>query len=133
MATSRARELRRELTDAERRLWSRLRDRRLAGAKFRRQHPIGPFDADFCCPDYHLVVELDGGQHQEQAATDARRTAFLGSQGYRVLRFWDNEVLQNTDGVLMRILEILEAPPSPRPSPSRGGRGGGPPPPRRRG
>jgi adenine-specific DNA-methyltransferase len=127
---TRARELRRALTDAERRLWSRLRDRRLAGAKFRRQQPIGPFIADFCCPERSLVVELDGGQHQGQVGADARRTAFLESRGFRVLRFWDNEALQETEAVLARILEALDAPlrpspPSPRPSPSRGGRGSG--------
>jgi len=93
----------------ERKLWSRLRDRRLCGARFRRQHPIGPFIADFCCTETKLVVELDGGQHGLQKRSDAERTAFLAGQGYRVIRFWDNEALTNTESVLLRIIEALGA------------------------
>src|SRR5688572_26068980 len=103
----RARRLRRDQTDAERRLWYRLRDRQIVEAKFRRQHPIGPYIADFCCPDRMLVVELDGGQHAETTAHDRRRIEFLERQGYRIVRFWANEVLQETDGVLTRILAVL--------------------------
>ena len=102
-----ARRLRRDQTDAERKLWSRLRDRRLYGARFRRQHPIGPFIADFCCTTAKLIVELDGGQHALQKRSDAERTAFLAGQGYRLIRFWDNEALTNTEGVLLRIIEAL--------------------------
>lgn len=91
------------MTDAERRLWYALRDRRFAGWKFRRQVSIGPFVADFLCHAAALVIEVDGGQHS--AETDARRTAFLEGQGYRVLRFWNNEVLENTEGVL-RALDL---------------------------
>jgi very-short-patch-repair endonuclease len=116
-----ARGLRRRQTDAERRLWARLRDRRLLGAKFTRQTPIGPYIADFCCREMKLIVELDGGQHAARVAHDAGRTAFLQALGYRVLRFWDNEALANTDGVLQRVAEALSsAGPSPRPSPQRG-------------
>ena len=116
-----ARGLRRRQTDAERRLWARLRDRRLLGAKFTRQMPIGPYIADFCCREMKLIVELDGGQHAARVAHDAGRTAFLQALGYRVLRFWDNEALANTNGVLQRIAEALSSTrPSPRPSPQRG-------------
>jgi adenine-specific DNA-methyltransferase len=118
-----ARGLRRRQTDAERRLWARLRDRRLSGVKFRRQTPIGPYVVDFCCLEEKLVVELDGGQHAIRAVYDAKRTEFLEGQGYRVLRFWDNEALGNTSGVLERIAQVLTAP-SPRPSP-QGGEGEG--------
>ena len=90
----RARGLRQSMTDAEHTLWYRLRNRQLQGCKFRRQHDIGPYIADFVCTEAMLVVELDGGQHAEQVLYDARRTAFLQAQGYRVLRFCDNDVLK---------------------------------------
>jgi very-short-patch-repair endonuclease len=103
-----ARKLRRDITDAEKKLWARLRDRQLCGAKFRRQHPMGPFITDFCCVERGLVVELDGGQHAEQSAADQARTDFLESRGYRVLRFWNNDVLTNLEGVVERISAALE-------------------------
>ena len=109
MPPQRPRTLRRNATDAEALLWSRLRDRRLAGHKFRRQHPIGPYIADFACPDARLVIELDGGQHSPE--TDAARTAYIEEQGYMVLRFWNNEALGNPDGVLETILQWLDAKP----------------------
>jgi very-short-patch-repair endonuclease len=115
-----ARRLRRSQTDVERKMWSRLRDRRLCGARFRRQHPIGPYIADFCCTEAKLVVELDGGQHAVQRQEDQKRTEYIESQGYRVLRFWDNEALTNTEGVLQRIVEALGVKglsPSPCPLP----------------
>jgi adenine-specific DNA-methyltransferase len=115
-----ARGLRRRQTDAERRLWARLRDRRLLGAKFARQVPIGPYVVDFCCRELRVIVELDGGQHAVQAGSDTSRTVFLESLGYSVLRFWNNEALGNTAGVLQRIAEALAGRPSPRPSPQRG-------------
>jgi len=116
-----ARHLRADQTLAERKLWRFLRDRRLGGFKLRRQHPVGPFIADFCCLEADLVIELDGGQHAAQRDADARRTAFLEAQGYRVLRFWDNEALANTSGVLGRIVEALGHPhPDPLPSRERG-------------
>ncbi len=106
---NRARELRRNETDAEHRLWMRLRASQLEGAKFRRQHPIGPFIGDFCCVERKLVVELDGGQHADDMARDEKRTAWLAGQGFSVLRFWDHEVLQNMDAVLERIVAVLNA------------------------
>ena len=113
-----ARRLRRSQTDAERKLWSRLRERRLCGTRFRRQHPIGPFIADFCCTEAKLVIELDGGQHALITRSDSERTAFLARQGYRVIRFWDSEPLSNTEGVLLRISEALGVEgPSPSPCP----------------
>jgi very-short-patch-repair endonuclease len=100
-----ARKLRRDSTDAEQRLWRHLRSRQLEGAKFVRQFPIGPHVADFACRDAHLAVELDGGQHSPEA--DAPRTEIIEAFGYRVLRFWNNDVLQNTDGVLEAIRQEL--------------------------
>jgi adenine-specific DNA-methyltransferase len=124
MLRDNARRLRREQTDAERKLWSRLRDRRLGGAKFRRQHPIGPYIADFCCPEARLVIELDGGQHGVHRDDDRRRTAFLTQQGYRVLRFWNNQVLQEPEAVLSRLAEALRPSTDPHPRPlSEGERG----------
>jgi very-short-patch-repair endonuclease len=105
--TSHARQLRAKQTDAERLLWLRLRDRRLNGAKFRRQVPMGSYILDFVCMESKLVIELDGGQHAEQAHYDAVRTDFLKSQGYRVLRFWNNELLENEQGVLTTIVNEL--------------------------
>ncbi len=101
--TRRARELRENQTDAERLLWSRLRGRQLAGFKFRRQHPVPPFIVDFACIEARLIVELDGGQHAENASADARRTACIEREGFRILRFWNNEVLGNLEGVLETI------------------------------
>ncbi|EPK7360680.1 endonuclease domain-containing protein [Kluyvera ascorbata] len=113
-----ARQLRRQLTPQERRLWYLLRDRRFACFKFRRQHPVGPYILDFACCRVHLAVELDGGQHDARAGYDARRTAWLRLQGWRVLRFWNNELMENEEAVLVRILEALvSSAPSPRPSP----------------
>jgi very-short-patch-repair endonuclease len=115
---SRARRLRRQQTDAESKLWARLRARQLCGAKFRRQHAIGPFIADFCTVERGLVIELDGGQHATQAQADQRRSAYLERSGYRVLRFWDNEVLMNMEAVLQRIFQALNDP-HPCPLPKR--------------
>jgi len=103
----RARGLRRQQTDAERELWMRLRTRQGVGVKFRRQYAIGPYVVDLCCLERSLVVEVDGGQHIEQARRDARRDAWLKQQGFRVLRFWDNDVLKNMEGVLESIAEQL--------------------------
>jgi very-short-patch-repair endonuclease len=102
-----ARKLRRNQTDAERLLWSRLRDRLLANAKIRRQTPIAGYVADFVCEDAKLIVEVDGGQHAENERDD-ERTAVLEASGYRLLRFWNNDVMANLDGVLQRIVEMLE-------------------------
>ena len=105
----RCRELRKNETDAEKLLWSLLRDRQLGNAKFRRQHPLGPFVLDFYCHEEKLGIEIDGGQHAEsdQALYDAKRTQKLEAEGVKVFRFWDNDVLANTEGVLERILNAL--------------------------
>lgn len=105
---ARARELRQSQTDAEALLWSRLRDRRLLGLKFRRQRPILGYFADFACLEIGLVIELDGGQHasDEAAASDSGRTAALSSAGFQVLRFWNHDVLRNTEAVMQQILNV---------------------------
>jgi very-short-patch-repair endonuclease len=114
----RARQLRQNPTDAERKLWQRLRTLPCA-AHFRRQATIGPYFADFTCHTHRLVIEIDGGQHAD-SASDAIRTAYLETNGYRVLRFRNNNVLGNTDGVLEIIISALRvAPPTPAPSPPR--------------
>jgi very-short-patch-repair endonuclease len=118
MLTGHAKRLRADSTDAERLVWSRLRAHRLLGWKFKRQQPIGRYIVDFVCFDAKLVVELDGGQHADALDEDAIRDAWLGSQGFTVLRFWNNDVLSNLDGVFMTITAQL--PPSPQPSPTRG-------------
>jgi very-short-patch-repair endonuclease len=105
---NRARRLRRNQTDAERRLWARLRSNQLFGFKFRRQYPIAVFIVDFCCFERRLVVELDGGQHATRTEADQKRTNVLLSRGYHVLRFWDSEVLENIDGVLEQISQALK-------------------------
>jgi very-short-patch-repair endonuclease len=110
------------MTDAERRLWSKLRMRQLDGHKFRRQAPFERYILDFVCLEKRIVVEVDGGQHAD-SASDSVRTAFLATRGFRVIRFWNAEVLRDLDSVLNRILTALESPPpaaSPRPPPSRG-------------
>jgi very-short-patch-repair endonuclease len=99
--TARARELRRTMTDAQRRLWRHLR-RHFLGVHFRRQVPIGPYIVDFACLGQRLVVEVDGGQHLA-SAEDKVRDRWLRERGYRVLRFWNHEVLKNTEGVLLAI------------------------------
>ena len=119
-ATANARGLRSEMTDAEQRLWQAIRGKQILNNRFRRQHPIGSYIADFACIDKKLVIELDGGQHQEQTAYDENRTVFLNTQGWQVLRFWNNEVLENMDGVLVHIVEILAALPPSQPSPCKG-------------
>ena len=101
--TQRARRLRRDSTDVEKLLWRRLRDRQLEKAKFRRQEPILGFTADFVCHEQRLIVELDDGQHASRSEKDARRTRLLEQAGFRVLRFWNNDVVENIDGVLEAI------------------------------
>ncbi|MBT2116123.1 DUF559 domain-containing protein [Dyella sp. LX-66] len=117
----RARNLRQKQTDAERALWRQLRARHFQGWKFRRQHQVGSYIVDFVCTDAWLVVELDGGQHADQVIYDEYRTLELQAMGYRVLRFWNNDVLANPESVLEVLLEALASPgPSPQPSPRRG-------------
>ena len=98
--TAKARELRRNQTEAERALWLQVCNRRLEGNKFRRQQPIGPYVVDFVCFEKKVIIELDGGQHSEQIVYDTKRDAWLESQGYRVLRFWNNQLLGDIEAVL---------------------------------
>jgi very-short-patch-repair endonuclease len=127
MTSQRARALRKRMTDAERLLWRHLRNRELGGWKFRRQYPVGPFIVDFICPEKNVVIEVDGGQHADNEEQDLQRSAYLNKMGYRVLRFWNNEVMQETEAVLEAIFAILvdagKNSPSPRPSPPSGERG----------
>lgn len=110
-----AKRLRLDQTDAEAKLWSKLRNRQLNGHKFRRQVPIEGFVVDFVCYESRLVVEVDGGQHDEQAEKDARRTEVLEDAGFLVIRFWNNEVLGNCEGVLETIAAVLADSSSPSP------------------
>ncbi len=110
--------LRQRATDAERALWSALRGRRLQGFKFKRQWTLGAYIVDFCCLEARVIVEADGGQHGSER--DARRTAWLEGQGYRLIRFWNNDVLTNLDGVLQTIVMTLRANPHPNPLPQAG-------------
>jgi very-short-patch-repair endonuclease len=127
MTRQRARTLRQQMTDAERVLWRHLRNRGLGGRKFRRQYLVGPYIVDFICPEKNVVIEVDGGQHADNEELDSQRSAYLNKMGYRVVRFWNNEVLQETEAVLEAIFAILsdtaENSPSPRPSPPLGERG----------
>jgi very-short-patch-repair endonuclease len=106
--TLRARDLRRDQTDVERRLWRRLSNRQLGGYKFRRQVPIDRYFADFACAEARLIVELDGGQHAQQAVYDEQRTRELEACGWHVLRFWNHQVNEQLEGVLETILAELE-------------------------
>jgi very-short-patch-repair endonuclease len=104
----RAGELRKNTTPAEKKLWAHLRLMREDGIRFRRQHAIGTYITDFCAPRRKIIIELDGSQHLEQEEYDAERTAFLESKGYRVLRFWNNDVMNDIEGVLRAIALALE-------------------------
>ena len=108
MANVHTRELRKNLTDAEQRLWQKLKRRQIPTVKFRRQQPIGPFIVDFVCFERRLIIEVDGGQHAAQADYDEERTRWLKVQGYRVLRFWNNEVLADTEAVAQAIFDTVE-------------------------
>ena len=122
MVSTKARELRKSMTDAEQRLWQKLKRRQIASVKFRRQQPIGPFIVDFVCFECRLIVEVDGSQHAE-SQHNTTRDRWLGSTGYRVLRFWNSDVFQNRDGVLETIVSAARGA-TPLPSPPRqGGRG----------
>ena len=118
---ARARELRTHPTDAERRLWHTLRHRQFAGHKFRRQAPLGAYIVDFVCFERRLVVEVDGAQHlEQQRAQDIARDEWLGRQGFRVLRFWNSQILSAPDEVGQAIWNALEEAPPPPPSPVKG-------------
>ena len=107
MNRSFARALRKNPTEAERALWKHLRLRQLEGQKFRRQQPLGRYVVDFVCFEKKVIVELDGGQHSEQVASDAQRTSWLRGQGFRVLRFWNHEVLRDIEAVKETVREAL--------------------------
>ena len=106
----RARALRHGQTDAEALLWSKLRSRQIGGLKFRRQHPVGPYFADFACIESGLVIELDGGQHGEPdaMALDEKRACHMSGLGFQTLRFWNNDVLLQTEAVLEKILQFAD-------------------------
>ena len=128
MNVARAKKLRSNMTDAERRLWYWLRAHRFDGHKIKRQVPIGPYIVDFACLGSKLIIEVDGGQHSE-SQRDVERDNYLRENGFRILRFWNNDVLRNTDGVLELILSELQAPLPARsarhPLPASGERGSG--------
>jgi len=102
------RNLRRNQTPAEKKLWSRLKDRQLNGVKFRRQHAISNYIPDFCAVKEKLIIELDGSQHLEQTEYDEERTKYFESQGYRVIRFWNNQIMSDMNGVILAITYALE-------------------------
>jgi very-short-patch-repair endonuclease len=109
------------MTEAEKRIWQILRSHQMKGRKFRRQVPIGRWIADFVCHEARLIVEIDGGQHDRSSPQEAERSGFLQNQGYRVLRFWNNEVLANLEGVHATIADELgRSSPPPKPSPIKG-------------
>jgi len=120
---ARARTLRKNPTDVEKLLWRRLRMWQLDGYKFRRQQPLGNYIVDFVCLEEKLIVELDGGQHAEQSDYDAERDGWLREQGFVVLRFWNNEVLDNLEGVTEKIYQSLKNTPFLSPSPQGGRKG----------
>ena len=121
---NRARHLRNNPTDAERALWQALSARKVAGARFNRQVRIKPYFCDLVARTPKLIVEIDGGQHAE-SASDLQRTRYLEAKGYRVIRFWNNDVLSNLEGVVAEIERVLAALPSPSPSRKREGNKGG--------
>ncbi len=111
MLKENARRLRKQMTDAERSLWHLLRRKQIDGHRFRKQVPIGRYIVDFACLDARLIIEADGGQHADAADADTERDAWLRSQNFRVLRFWNNDVLKNPEGVMEVIPEALAAKP----------------------
>ena len=119
--TTRARNLRNNPTEAERRLWYYLSARKLAGVRFNRQVPIGPFICDFVSRSLKLVIEIDGDTHGWTQEDDARRTRYLNAEGYRVIRFWNHDVLSQMEGVIAEIARVAGELPSPNPSRIAGG------------
>jgi len=118
---TRARELRTNATPSERILWRALSARKISGIRFNRQVPIGPFICDFVARSAGLIIEVDGGQHGWQTDEDAARTRYLESQGYRVIRFWNSDVLEGLEGVVAEIATVIASLPSPNPSRKREG------------
>jgi very-short-patch-repair endonuclease len=122
-ARDRAPALRQQMTEAEKRIWQILRLRQIDGRRFRRQVPLGRYIADFVCYEARLIIEIDGGQHDASAPQEAERSRFLQGEGYRILRFWNNEVLSNLEGVYATIVDNLRR---HLPHPTLPHRGGGP-------
>jgi len=110
-----AKALRKDFTDTERLLWKYLRAKQMEGYKFRRQEPIGSYIVDFVCQEKRIIIEVDGGQHSVERERDNKRDNWLEEHGYKVLRFWNNEVLTNTEGILEVIRDYLNHPPSTPP------------------
>jgi very-short-patch-repair endonuclease len=106
--TNTARSLRQNQTDVEQLLWQRVRNRQILNCKFRRQFPIDPYIVDFCCLELKLIIELDGSQHIERLQSDTVRTQILAQRGFKVIRFWNNEVIENMEGVLTKIYLVIE-------------------------
>ena len=119
--TARSRDLRANMTEAERKLWGHLSARKVVGVRFNTQFPIGPFVCDFVSRGAKLVIEVDGGQHAHTERADMARTRYIENQGYRVIRFWNNDVMGNVDGVVAEIERVLADMPSPSPSRKREG------------
>jgi len=115
-----AKSMRRQPTNAEAVMWAALRGARLQGFKFKRQQPIGPYIVDFVCFEYGLIIEIDGGHHAEDVSADQHRSNWLQSQGFSVLRFWNNEVIERRDDVLESIIRALREYPSPQPLSHKG-------------
>lgn len=113
------RNLRKKQTEAEKKIWFHLRNRHFEGLKFRRQHSIGPFITDFCCIEKKIVIEVDGSQHIQNKIYDDNRTKYLNQNGYKVIRFWDNDVLNRCDSVLEAVRIELNPYPHPNPLPER--------------
>lgn len=105
-----ARRLRQNQTNVEKTLWGFLRDRRFLGFKFRRQHPIGKYVVDFCCLKQKVVIELDGGQHAQRRAYDSARTNDIEKEGFRIVRFWNNQIMENPQGALENLAFLLKSP-----------------------
>jgi len=120
MTLGNAKSLRTNQTESEQRLWYHLRAHRFLAMKFKRQKPMGCYIVDFVCIEHRLIIELDGGQHAEQSGYDQQRDAWLRSEGYTVLRFWNNDVMQNLEGVLEQIRLNMASSLSPAPSPTSG-------------
>ncbi len=122
-----ARKLRKNMTDAETKLWQLIRKRQVLGFKFRKQAPIGPFIADLVCFEKKLIIEIDGGQHKDRKTYDEKRTQWLVSQGFEVIRFWNNDVLKDSENVLQAIFRRLALPGQPMntPTPTLPHEGGG--------
>jgi very-short-patch-repair endonuclease len=118
-AKQNSRSLRQEMTDAEKTLWRHLRMRQMGGYKFRRQHPLGRYILDFVCLEANLVIEIDGGQHAERQNADACRSTWLEERGFRIVRFWNNEVLKDIENVKAAIWNALDLNDQPPSQPSR--------------